>query len=237
MILTASLATASAGFLAWAVRGRSSSVFAPSVWRGPRDRPAIALTFDDGPSESTPRILEILHRHRIPATFFQCGANVERLPAIAREVLAAGHSIGNHTHTHAPLYLRGPRFIEEEVERAQESIAAHTGAVAQWFRAPYGARWIGLRRVQRRLGLTGVMWTVIGYDWKLQAESVVERISRRVSNGAILCLHDGRALSAKPDIGVTVEALGRLVPALLQRGYRFETLSRLLCPTKSSNAY
>src|SRR5947209_7024384 len=84
-------------FLAWAVRGRSASLFGASRWRGPRDQPAIALTFDDGPSEGTLRILEILDRHRIPATFFQCGANVERIPSIAREV-AAGHEIGNHSY-------------------------------------------------------------------------------------------------------------------------------------------
>ena len=66
--------------------------------------------------------------------------------------------------------------------------------------------------------------------WK--AEEVVERASRgRVSNGAILCLHDGRELRAKPDTGVTVEAVRRLVPMLLDQGYRFETVSRLLCPT------
>src|SRR5690348_10834341 len=74
---------AAAGLLAWAVRGRSSRVFGPSVWRGPQDRRAVALTFDDGPSESTPRILEILARHGVSATFFLIGANVERLPSVA----------------------------------------------------------------------------------------------------------------------------------------------------------
>src|SRR5438445_3882087 len=65
---------AASAFLAWGVRGRASNVFAPSIWRGARDRPAVALTFDDGPSEGTPRILEILARHQVRATFFQCGA-------------------------------------------------------------------------------------------------------------------------------------------------------------------
>lgn len=227
---------ASASFLAWAVRGRSAAVFGPSVWRGPREHAALALTFDDGPSESTPQVLEILERYRVPATFFQCGANVERLPAVAREVLAAGHAIGNHTQTHAALYLRGAGFIEAEISRAQDSIGAHTGAVPEWFRAPFGTRWFGLGGALRRHNLTGVMWTVIGYDWKLKAEEVFERVSQGASNGAILCLHDGRELAARPDIGVTVEALRRLLPVLLDGGYRFETLSRLLCPTKSSNA-
>ena len=86
-------------------------------------------------------------------------------------------------------------------------------------------------RAQRRLNLTGVMWTVIGYDWSRKADEVVRRIASRVSNGAIVCLHDGRELRAKPDIGVTVEAVRRLVPMLLERGYRFETVSTLLCPT------
>ena len=75
-------AAGAAAFMAWAVRGRSSSVFGPSAWRGPRHRRAVALTFDDGPSESTPRVLEVLDRHRVPATFFQIGSNVERLPGV-----------------------------------------------------------------------------------------------------------------------------------------------------------
>ena len=75
------------------------------------------------------------------------------------------------------------------------------------------------------------MWTAIGYDWSLKAEGVVERLAARVSNGAILCLHDGRQLRAKPDIGVTVAAVERLVPMLLDRGYKLETVSQLLCPT------
>jgi len=228
-----SLAAGAAGcaFLAWAVRGRSATVFAPSVWRGPRDRRAIALTFDDGPSEGTPAILDVLARHGARATFFQCGANVARLPEIARAVRERGHEIGNHSYAHPRLYFRSPGFMERDLQRAQETIEFHTGARPRWFRAPFGARWFGLGGVQRRLELTGVMWTIIGYDWSLEAEGVVGRIAARVSNGAILCLHDGRELRARPDIAVTVEAVRRLVPLLLERGYRFETVSTLLCPT------
>ena len=224
-------ACAAAAFMAWAVRGRSSSVFAPSVWRGPLDRRAVALTFDDGPSEGTPEILEILARYNVPATFFQCGANVERLPGVACAVGQAGHLIGNHSHTHPLFCFRSRGFIEQDLERAQAAIQTHTGTRPVWFRPPFGARWFGLGRAQRRLHLTGVMWTAIGYDWNLKVEAVVERMARRVSNGAILCLHDGRELCARPDIGVSVEAVRRLVPLLLDRGYKFETVSRLLCPT------
>jgi len=226
----ASLA-ASCGAAAWAVRGRSSQVFGESVWRGPRERRAIALTFDDGPSEGTLAILEILARHRAPATFFQCGVNVERLPAVARAVREGGHEIGNHTQTHPYFFLRSPRAIHEDMRRAQQIIEMHTGTAPKWFRVPYGVRWFGLRDAQRSLGLRGVMWTVIGYDWNLAAEAVVKRCAVRVSNGAILCLHDGRELQARPDIGATVDAVRRLVPLLLDQGYIFETVSRLLCQT------
>ncbi|MGD0500256.1 MAG: polysaccharide deacetylase family protein [Bryobacteraceae bacterium] len=224
-------AAASSAFLAWAVRGRSASVLAPSLWRGPRGRRAIALTFDDGPSEGTPQLLEILARSNVHASFFQCGANVERLPDIARAVAQAGHEIGNHSYSHPLFCFRSAEFIETELRRAQEAIASRAGVRPAWFRAPFGVRWFGLARAQRRLGLTGVMWTAIGYDWKLGAEEVVRRMAARAANGSILCLHDGRELRARPDIGVTVEAVRRLVPLLLDRGYRFETVSRLLCPT------
>ena len=222
---------ASAGAMAWAVRGRSSAVFGPSVWRGPRNRRALALTFDDGPSESTPEILEILALHKVPATFFQCGVNVERLPAIARQVAEAGHEIGNHSYHHPMLCFRSAQFIAADLRRAQQAIEHHTGSRPKWFRAPYGVRWPGLRGALQSLHLTGVMWTVIGYDWSLKASDVVERVAQRVSNGAILCLHDGRELRVRPDVGPTVEAVRRLVPLLLDRGYEFETVSRLLCPT------
>jgi peptidoglycan-N-acetylglucosamine deacetylase len=234
-----------AGFMAWAVRGRSSRVFSHSVWHGDRARRALALTFDDGPSEDTPRLLEILDRHRVPATFFQIGANVERLPAVARGVGQAGHAIGNHSYSHrllcSPLFGFPPAFaIERDLRRAQHAIAAHTGVIPSWFRAPYGVRWFGLRRALRRLDLSAVMWTVIGYDWneaelggRRAADRVVARIVGGVSRGAILCLHDGRELRPRPDIGVTLEAVRRLVPLLLDKGYGFETLEDLLCPPKN----
>ncbi len=222
---------ASAAFFAWAVRGRASRVFGPSVWRGPSDRPAIALTFDDGPSEGTPELLQVLSDLGIRATFFQCGANVDRLPEVAAAVAQAGHEIGNHGYAH-PLYcFRSPRFIQSDLARGQDAIERASGVRPVWFRAPFGVRWFGLATAQRRLKLTGVMWSAIGNDWNVSADGAVERLLRRVSNGSILCLHDGRELGAKPDIRVTVDAVRRLVPELLARGYTFETLSRLISPT------
>jgi peptidoglycan/xylan/chitin deacetylase (PgdA/CDA1 family) len=224
-------ALATAGFLTYAVRGRSSTVFGPSVYRGTRSRPALALTFDDGPSESTPDLLQILHRHSVPATFFMCGYNVRRLPVIAGEVAAAGHEIGNHSESHPRLNFHSPQFIHRELAQAQETIRGATGAIPHLFRAPYGVRWFGLRQAQQRLDLLGVMWTILGRDWRWPAERVSRLLLERAANGAIICLHDGRRVERSPDVRATLEAVASVIPALKERGFRFETVSQILCPT------
>jgi peptidoglycan/xylan/chitin deacetylase (PgdA/CDA1 family) len=222
---------AAGGFLAHAVRGRASTFFGPSVYHGDRRRPAIALTFDDGPSESTPALLRILDRHQVHATFFMCGQNVQRLPAVAQSVAAAGHEIGNHTDSHPRLDFCSRAFIYRELAAAQENIARHTGVTPRLFRAPYGVRWFGLKSAQERLGLLGVMWGTIGRDWKWPAARVAQVFLKSARYGDIFCLHDGRRTQPSPDIGVTLAAVEAMVPALKERGLRFETVSQILCPT------
>jgi peptidoglycan/xylan/chitin deacetylase (PgdA/CDA1 family) len=227
--LTCAAGGAAGGFLGYAARGRSSAFFAPSMYRGDRGRPALALTFDDGPSESTPALLEILAEHDVRATFFMCGENVRRLPRVAREVRARGHEIGNHTDTHARLNFKSPEFIYREMARAQETIQGATGVTPRLFRAPYGVRWFGLRRAQERLGLTGVMWTVIGRDWRWPAGRIARRLTDGAANGGILCLHDGRDVRPAPDIRATLKALESALPRLREMGFKFETVSEILC--------
>jgi len=218
--------------MAWAVRGRSSTVFGPSVWRGEPGRKSLALTFDDGPSPATPSILEILTGYGVAATFFQIGSSVVSHPEIARAVTAAGHELGNHSHTHPNFALTRPSFITAEFQKAQDTIAEAVGKRPQLLRAPYGVRWFGFREMQNLLNLKGVMWSVIGRDWTLPAEAIASRVLGRVSSGDIICLHDGRGTLKDPDVRPTVEAVRRIVPELLEKGYHFETVSQLLCPMK-----
>lgn len=217
--------------MGYAVRGRSSTIFAPSVYHGVQSRPAVALTFDDGPSESTPALLELLAEHKVRATFFMCGKNVRRVPAIARQVAAKGHEIGNHTDSHPRLDFHSPEFIYRELAIAQETIHVNTGAVPRLFRAPYGVRWFGLRSAQRRLQLQGVVWTILGRDWRWPARRISRLIIRRASQGSIICLHDGRGIARAPDIRATLDALEFVIPALKEKGFTFETVSQILCPT------
>ena len=220
---------AAASAMAWGVRHPASQLFGPSVCRGPAWQPRVALTFDDGPAESTPRLLELLAKRGVPATFFCCGAQADRRPKVARAVLDAGHEIGNHTQTHPALYFRSAAFMEQEIGAAQRSLASATGVTPRLFRPPYGIRWPGLRGVQRRLGVTSVMWSVIGRDWALPAAAIAQRVLAAAEPGAIICLHDGRGLQANPDISATLEATDVIIAELADRGYEFRTVSDLLC--------
>lgn len=224
-----------AALMVWAVRGRSARLLAPSVWRGPKTRRAIALTFDDGPSESTPLLLALLAKHRAKATFFVCGHHARRLPHVLRQAVREGHEIGNHTDTHEALYLRGAGFILEQMARAQDSIGRLAGLKPKLFRPTYGARWFGMRQAQEKLGLTCVMWTSIARDWVLDGPSIAERLVKRAAPGAIICFHDGRDLRHNPDIHATLQALELLLPRWSAAGYEFLTVSELLW-NKTSNS-
>ncbi|HEX7359125.1 MAG TPA: polysaccharide deacetylase family protein [Bryobacteraceae bacterium] len=229
-----------AGFTAGAVLGgvsataaygsvsKSSQLFGPSVYCGPGRRRSVALTFDDGPSEGTMAVLEYLDREGIKGTFFQCGANVRRLPQVAGAVSAAGHQIGNHTYSHPHLMLKSRQFIDREFTEAQRIIQLETGVVPMLLRPPYGFRWVGMRQVQERLSLLGVLWTVIGHDWHWGGEHVADYVLRQCSPGGIICLHDGRSVYPRPDVRPTLTALRRIVPELLDRGYTFDTVSEIL---------
>ena len=213
---------------AYGTVSRNSQLFGPSVYCGPSTRKAIALTFDDGPSEGTPDLLDYLDKEGVAATFFECGMHVKRLPHIAGQVAAAGHEIGNHSYSHPRLPFKSHEFIDIEFSEAQRVIQGETGVTPTLLRAPYGFRWLGLRAVQEKLLLLGVMWTVIGNDWRWPEERISQYVLGHSSPGGIICLHDGRGASVRPEIRNTIAAVKEIVPRLKDLGYRFETVSKLL---------
>jgi peptidoglycan/xylan/chitin deacetylase (PgdA/CDA1 family) len=230
LVVAGAVAGSLAAAAAYGIAARGSQWLSQSVYRGPGARKSIALTFDDGPSESTPILLNYLEKHGVAATFFECGMNARRLPSIAREVVAAGHQLGNHTWSHPHLPMRSPASIHREFADTQHLLIAETGAEPVVLRPPYGLRSIGLRRVQRKLDLLEVQWTVIGNDWKLTAARITERVLRLASPGGIVCLHDGRGVQVQPDVAPMLAAIREIVPALRDEGYSFETVSELLRP-------
>ncbi len=186
----------------------------------------IALTFDDGPGEATPLVLEILRKAGIRATFFLCGQNVERFPEHAQLIAEEGHEVGNHTHSHPSFLWRTPGKIAWEIDRAQEVIVSRTGHRPRLFRPPYGRRWFGLFPVLHSRELRTVMWSVSGRDWRLQAAAIADRVLRKAKGGAIIILHDGCPPGQRGDRRQTAEALKGIVQALSKR-YRFVTVSEM----------
>jgi peptidoglycan/xylan/chitin deacetylase (PgdA/CDA1 family) len=209
---------------------KNSQLFGPTVYRGVRNRKSVALTFDDGPSESTAELLEYLEKEEVRATFFMCGMNVKRLPEVAGQVAAAGHQLGNHTYSHPNLSFKSRTFIDHEFTETQKIIQFETGVTPMLLRAPYGFRWMGMREVQQRLSLLSVMWTVAGFDWRWPAGRIARHVLSHCAPGAIVCLHDGRGVKTHPDIRATLAALRNIVPRLKDNGYTFETVSGVLSP-------
>ncbi len=207
---------------------KSSQLFGPSVYRGPGRRRTVALTFDDGPSEGTLEILDYLNKEAVWTTFFQCGMNVQRFPHIAGQVAAAGHQLGNHTYSHPKLPFKSREFIEREFIEAQKIITLETGIAPMLLRPPYGFRWVGMRDVQQKLSLLGVLWTVIAYDWCWPSDRIAKHVLKHATPGGIICLHDGRGVNPKPDIRATLRAVKEIVPVLKDQGYGFEVISDLM---------
>lgn len=214
-----------------------------SVYCGSAQRRAVALTFDDGPTPETLKLLAYLRSEGLRATFFHSGLQVERYPEIVRQVHLDGHEIGNHAYSHVRLspdllrlqpHFPSQRFVHQELSRTQELLTNICGKEPRLFRPPYGHRWIGSDRVHRRLGLTCIQWTVIGHDWEWPAQRVAERVLQRATPGAILCLHDGREMAPFPDLTETIEALHIIVPELRRRGFDFVTVGELLSQDRAA---
>jgi peptidoglycan/xylan/chitin deacetylase (PgdA/CDA1 family) len=182
-----------------------------------------ALTFDDGPHpQGTPLVLEILRRYDAPATFFLVGEQVARAPALAAELVAAGHEIALHCHRHRNLLRLGPRQVREDLDRAQHHIGAATGQAPAHYRPPYGVLSATALQEARRRGWRTILWTSWGRDWEERAtgESVHALLTREVRPGGVLLLHDADDYGAPGCWRSAVDALPRVIETLGEQGLR-----------------
>jgi peptidoglycan-N-acetylglucosamine deacetylase len=180
----------------------------------------VALTIDDGPSPVyTPRILAILRRYGVTASFSMIGQNAAAYPGITREVAAAGHMIVNHTWNHCNLGYMPTVAVQDEISRATDAIHAATGERPGMFRAPYGVWPPTVFRYCARAGLTPLAWSVDPSDWaRPGVRAIVRDIVADTRTGSIILEHDGGG-----DRSQTVAALKIWLPRLLKAGYQFTT--------------
>jgi len=191
------------------------------IFRGGQSTRAVALTFDDGPDPIyTTLLLDTLERLGLRATFFLIGDRVEAFPYFARDIVAAGHELGNHSFHHVNLARLQPADLEHEIGATQQVIQQVTGVVPQYFRPPGGNYNRAVLHTVSQHGLTTVFWTDNPADYSGAGTAALEaKLLGRISNGGIILLHQG--------VEDTIRTLPRAIDTLRQRGYAIVAVSAL----------
>lgn len=205
---------------------------------------AVALTFDDGPCPVwTPRVLEVLKRQQVKATFFMVGENIEKYPELALEVARHGHTVGVHSHTHRFLPLLSHSDLMSELDRAAQAFEAVFGRKPQFFRPPWGAYNRLVLDSARERGYLTVLWTRSAEDWRNHGvEAITALASTDVRLGEIILMHDAgnyprppvgvdpaqAALEGKQSREQTVAALDPIIEGIEEQGFQFKTLDEMV---------
>ena len=189
-------------------------LYPSATWRMDSNERSVYITFDDGPiPESTPFILQTLAEFDIRATFFMVGDNVRKYPDLYRQIVAAGHQVGNHTYHHLVGFKHLAKTYIDDVERANDLIGSHL------FRPPHGfmthSEFLWLRRKYRI-----IMWDLVTRDYSkwLTADDVYNNVRRYTRNGSIITFHD-----SLKSIDKLRTALPRSLQWLKEQGYEFKT--------------
>jgi peptidoglycan-N-acetylglucosamine deacetylase len=189
----------------------------------------LALTYDDGPNDPhTLKLLEVLARQNIRATFFLIGRFVRERPDLAREIAKAGHVIGNHTFTHPLLTFQSEAEIRKQLSDCRATLQDAIGEHSNLFRPPFGGRRPAVLRIARELGLEPVMWNVTGYDWNAPPAAQIEaKVAKQIRGGNVILLHDGGHKHMSADRSQTVMATDHLIARYKDEGYTFATISEM----------
>ena len=192
------------------------------VWRGPVNKKEVALTFDDGPSaKTTEKILNILKKNNIHATFFVIGKNAEHHPKLLKKIYDDGNEIGNHSYSHPNSSYLSPSKIRRELSKTDKIISKITGKKTHLFRPPSGNFGYNLSFIVASMKYIMVLWWVDTSDWREPGKEKVMRIIRNhLTNGAIILMHENHK--------TTIEALPDIINFIKKRGYKFVTVSELL---------
>ncbi|MDR1217427.1 MAG: polysaccharide deacetylase family protein, partial [Oscillospiraceae bacterium] len=202
--------------------GASSAARELPIYCVKRDDKAVSLTFDAAwGNEDTQRLIDILGKYDVKATFFIVGEWVDKYPESVKALYDAGHEIGNHSNDHAHFNPLSPDEIARNITACNEKISAVTGAAPALFRAPYGEYDNEVIRSVKSLGMDTIQWDVDSLDWKgITASEIMKRVTDRVAPGSIVLFHN----AAK----YTPEALPAIIESLIRDGYSMVPVSELL---------
>jgi peptidoglycan/xylan/chitin deacetylase (PgdA/CDA1 family) len=181
----------------------------------------VALTFDDGPhAEGTALVLEELARHSASATFFLVGEQVAQRPALAREIVDAGHEVAVHGYRHTLLLRRRVRELAADLDRAVAAIGDATGVAPMLYRPPYGVFSSGALAHVRERGWRPLLWSTWGRDWERRAtaQSIAQRATKGLRAGDVVLLHDSDAYSSADSWRSTAAALPSVLEAVAALG-------------------
>jgi peptidoglycan/xylan/chitin deacetylase (PgdA/CDA1 family) len=220
-------AAVTAGYQSMAPEGQWYGSTFTGLARGSKQ---LALTYDDGPNDPhTLRLLEVLAKHNVKATFFLIGRYVRQRSEIARELAAAGHTAGNHSSSHALLTLKGQAEIRRQLSDCRAALSDAIGEHSNLFRPPFGGRRPAVLRIARQLHLEPIMWSVTGYDWDAPLAEIIERkVTRQIRGGDVILLHDGDHRQMGADRSQTVLATDRLIDRYKTEGYEFVTIPEMI---------
>nr|WP_248504259.1 polysaccharide deacetylase family protein [Streptomyces sp. D2-8] len=187
----------------------------------------VGLTFDDGPSGSTTRLLDALRQNGLRATMFNQGQYAAADPSLVRAQVAAGMWVANHSYTHPHLTRLSQAQIDSEISRTQQAIANAGGGTPKLFRPPYGETNATVKSVAARYGLTEIIWHVDSQDWNGASTDAIVQSAARLTNGQTILMHDWSAN--------TLAAIPRIAQGLASRGLCAGTISprtgRAVAPT------
>lgn len=222
--------TAVAGALGYQFMAPTGQWYGRTFTGLPAGTKQIALTYDDGPNDPhTIRLLEVLAKHNVRATFFMIGRYVRQRPGIAREVLKAGHVVGNHTFTHPLLIFKSDAEIRKELKECRDALQDAIGEFSNLFRPPFGGRRPATLHIARELGLDPIMWNVTGYDWNAPPAAVIEqKVTDQIRGGDVILLHDGGHKQMGADRSQTVLATDQLITRYKSQGYSFVTIPEMI---------
>lgn len=210
---------------------RTYQLFGTLIPRVETQEQIIALTFDDGPTEHTLDVLEMLKEASVSATFYVIGSEIEKKPEIAKQIVSEGHELGNHSYSHPRFYLKSQKEINQEIQTTNRLIreAGYSGEIT--FRPPYGKKLIGLPWYLQQHKIKTITWDVEPDTYSMELDGEAEQTSflinytlEHTKNGSIIILHPFCDLACKP----ARNALPEIIFRLKEQGYTFVTISELL---------